>query len=119
MLANIYLHYVLDLWFEKVVKSQTKGYANLTRYADDFIACFEYEEDAKRFGESLRMRMGKFGLKVSEEKSKIIEFGRKAWQRWQEGGEKVPTINFLGFTYYCEKTRKGAFKVGRKTNPRS
>ena len=62
--------------------------------------------------------MGKFGLKVSEEKSKTIEFGRKAWQRWQEGGEKVPTFNFLGFTYYCENTRKGSFKVGRKTNPK-
>lgn len=118
VLANIYLHYVLDLWFEKVVKRHVKGYASLTRYADDFIACFEKEEDAKRFGGSLRLRMGKFGLKVSEEKSKIIEFGRKAWQRWQEGGEKVPTFNFLGFTYYCENTRKGSFKVGRKTNPK-
>lgn len=62
--------------------------------------------------------MGKFGLKVSEEKSRIIEFGRKAWQRAQEGGGKVSTFNFLGFTYYGDKTRKGTFKVGGKTNPK-
>src|SRR5574337_56407 len=65
------------------VKRQAKGYAQLTRYADDFIVCFEYEEDAKGFGERLRQRLGKFGLKVSEEKSRIIEFGRKTWQRGQ------------------------------------
>lgn len=118
VLANIYLHYILDLWFEKEVKRQAKGYAQLTRYADDFIVCFESEEDAKGFGERLRQRLGKFGLKVSEEKSRIIEFGRKAWQRAQEGGGKVSTFNFLGFTYYCDKTRKWTFKVGRKTNPK-
>jgi len=118
VLANIYLHYVLDLWFEKEVKRHAKGYAQLTRYADDFIVCFEREEDAKGFGEILRQRLGKFGLKVSEEKSRIIEFGRKAWQRSKETGGKVSTFNFLGFTHYCDKTRKGTFKVGRKTNPK-
>ena len=91
VLANIYLHYVLDLWFEKEVKRQAKGYAHLTRYADDFIVCFEREEDAKGFGEILRQRLGKFGLKVSEEKSRIIEFGQKAWQRSKETGEKEST----------------------------
>jgi len=116
VLANIYLHYILDLWFEKEVKKQMRGYAQLTRYADDFIVCFEYEEDAKEFGERLRQRLGKFGLKVSEEKSRIIEFGRKAWQREKEAGGKVSTFNFLGFTHYCDKTRKGGFKVGRKTS---
>lgn len=116
VLANIYLHYILDLWFEKKIKKEYKGYAGLTRYADDFIICLESEEEAKAFGEKLRERLGKFGLKVSEEKSRVIEFGRKAWQKAKETESKTSTFNFLGFTHYCDKTRKGRFKVGRKTS---
>jgi len=93
-----------------------EGLVGKFRWSTLLIVCFECEEDAKGFGERLRQRLGKFGLKVSEEKSRIIEFGRKAWQRAQEGGGKVSTFNFLGFTYYGDKTRKGTFKVGRKTN---
>lgn len=116
VLANIYLHYILDLWLEKKIKKEFKGYAGLTRYADDFIVCLESEEEAKAFGEKLRERLGKFGLKVSEEKSRVIEFGRKAWQKGKETGIKASTFNFLGFTHYCDKTRKDGFKVGRKTS---
>ncbi len=81
ILANIYLHYILDLWFEKVVKKQLKGFAQLVRYADDFIACFQSGKEAKAFGEMLKQKLGKFGLKIAESKSRIIEFGRYVWQK--------------------------------------
>jgi len=115
VLANIYLHYILDLWFEEVVKSQLTGFAQLIRYADDFVVCFQSGSEAKRFAEALEQRVGKFGLKIAKDKSHIIEFGRYVWQRARREGEKVATFDFLGFTHYCDKTRKGAFKLGRKT----
>jgi RNA-directed DNA polymerase len=115
LLANIYLHYVLDLWFEKKVKKEMKGYCGLVRYCDDFIVCFQYEKEARKFGEMLRERLSKFGLKVAEKKSKILEFGRYAWERSQKGGKKVGVFDFLGFTHYCDKTRRGKFKLERKT----
>ena len=116
LLANVYLHYILDLWFEKVVKSELKGYGELIRYADDFIVCFQSGAEAKRFAEKLKERLRKFGLKIAEGKSKIIEFGRYAWQRAQQESKKTATFDFLGFTHYCDKTRRGKFKVGRKTS---
>ena len=115
VLANIYLHYILDLWFEKGVKGQLKGFAQLVRYADDFVVCFQSEREAKEFGKVLEQRLGKFGLKIAKDKSRIIEFGRSVWQKAQREGEKVATFDFLGFTHYCDTTRKGAFKLGRKT----
>jgi group II intron reverse transcriptase/maturase len=115
VLANIYLHYILDLWFEKVVKGQLKGFAQLVRYADDFVVCFQSKREAKEFGKVLEQRLGKFGLKIAKDKSRIIEFGRTVWQKAQREGEKVATFDFLGFTHYCDRTRKGAFKLGRKT----
>lgn len=117
LLANIYLHYVLDLWFERVVKKQLRGFAQLIRYADDFIVCFQNKDEAEAFGEELKQRLSKFGLKIAEEKgkSRIIEFGRYAWQKAQKTGAKMATFDFLGFTHYCDKTRKGKFKLGRKT----
>jgi len=115
VLANIYLHYIVDLWFEKVVKVQLKGFAQLVRYADDFVVCFQSEREAKEFGKELEQRLGKFGLKIAKDKSRIIEFGRTVWQKAQREGEKVATFDFLGFTHYCDRTRKGAFKLGRKT----
>jgi RNA-directed DNA polymerase len=81
VLANVYLHYALDVWFETEVIPQLTGYAQLVRYADDFVVCFKKEEEARAFGVALRQRMGEFGLTISEEKSKIIEFGRCACQR--------------------------------------
>jgi RNA-directed DNA polymerase len=116
ILANIYLHFALDLWFEKEVKKLLNGFAQLIRYADDFIVCFQYENEARTFGKELRKRLAKFGLKISEEKSRIIEFGRHACQQARKQGKKCATFDFLGFTLYCDKTRSGKFKVGRKTS---
>lgn len=116
VLANVYLHYVLDLWFETEVKPQLNDFAQLVRYADDFIVCFENEKEARIFGVALRRRMGKFGLTISEEKSKIIEFGRCTCNRARKYGFKCETFDFLGFTHFCDKTRRGKFKLGRKTS---
>jgi len=80
ILANIYLHYALDLWFENEVKKRLNGFAQLVRYADDFIVCFQHDDEARAFGKTLRERSAKFGLTISEEKSRIIEFGRYACQ---------------------------------------
>ncbi|MBU4312180.1 MAG: hypothetical protein KJ706_05645 [Candidatus Omnitrophica bacterium] len=107
VLANIYLHYILDLWFEGHVKRQLKGYACLIRYADDFVVCFQNDDEAKAFGETLRQRLDKFGLKTAKDKSRIIDFGRRAWYKAKQTGGKVSTFDFLGFTHYCDRTRKG------------
>jgi len=115
ILANIYLHFVLDLWFEKVIKRRLKGFAQLIRYADDFVVCFQSEKEAREFGKVLEQRLEKFGLRIAEDKSRIIEFGRHVWQKAQQQGKKVATFDFLGFTHYCDRTRKGKFKLGRKT----
>lgn len=116
ILANIYLHYILDLWFEKRVKKQFKGFAQLIRYADDFIVCFQSGSEAKAFGEELKQRLGKFGLKTAESKARIIEFGRYVWEKARREGRKAATFDFLGFTHYGDKTRRGKFKLGRKTS---
>lgn len=114
ILANIYLHYALDLWFENL-KSQLKGFAQLVRYADDFVACFQSQREAEAFKEALKVRLSEFGLKIAEDKSRVIAFGRYVWEKAQKTGGKPDTFDFLGFTHYCDKTRKGKFKVGRKT----
>lgn len=117
LLANIYLHYTLDLWFTKVVAKSCKGECYFTRYADDSIACFQYENDAKRYYEALKSRLSKFGLSIAEEKTKIIEFGRFVEERIKRRGENKPeTFDFLGFTHYCGKSRKGNFKLKWKTS---
>jgi RNA-directed DNA polymerase len=84
ILANIYLHYILDLWLEKVVRKSLRGFANLIRYADDFIACFQSPTEAKVFGDKLKQRLGRFGLRIAENKSRIIDFGRYVWQSSQK-----------------------------------
>ena len=116
ILANIYLHYILDLWFEKVVKKQLTGYAQLIRYGDDFIVCFQRGDEANAFEERLRQRLAKFGLRIAEDKSRVIGFGRNKWEKARREGKKVATFDFLGFTHYCDKTRRGKFKLGRKTS---
>jgi group II intron reverse transcriptase/maturase len=116
LLANIYLHYILDLWFEKQVKKELKGQAHLIRYADDFVVCFEREEEARRFAEQLKERLAKFGLKIAEAKSRVLRFGRQPWYEAQRTGQKMASFDFLGFTHYGEKTRRGGFKLGRKTS---
>jgi retron-type reverse transcriptase len=87
LLANIYLHYCLDIWFEKRVRRQMRGYARLIRYADDFVVCFQKAEEAEVFRRVLRERLGKFGLMVSEEKSRIIAFGRYSYYTAREQGQ--------------------------------
>ena len=116
ILANIYLHYILDLWFEKAVKKQFKGYAQLIRYGDDFIVCFQSSREAKDFEEMLGQRLDKFGLRIAEGKSRVIGFGRYEWEKAQQEGKRVESFDFLGFTHYCDKTRRGKFKLGRKTS---
>ena len=116
VLSNIYLHYCLDLWFEKVVKPKAIGFCQIIRYADDFVVCFQKVADARAFGKALRKRLKEFGLKVSEEKSRIIPFGRYPFLAAQEKGTKLATFDFLGFTHYGTKTRRGYFKLGRKTS---
>ena len=112
-LANVYLHYVLDNWFEwEAQNGKYKGEARLTRYADDFVACFQYKDDAERFYDQLGERMEKFGLALAEEKTRILEFGRYAARNREKKQDKKPeTFNFLGFTFYCTVTRKGYFTV--------
>ncbi len=116
VLANIYLHYALDLWVEKVAKKEATGYMQMVRYADDFIVCFQHKEDAETFGGKLKERLAKFGLRISESKSRTIAYGRTAWQKAQETGEKPATFDFLGFTHYCATTQRGKFRAGRKTS---
>ena len=115
LLANIYLHYVLDLWFEKKFKPQTKGYVGLIKYCDDFVVCCESEQDAKGFMEQLEERFSKFGLTLSPDKTKVIKFGRKVWQLWKKGGEKPQTFDFLGFTHCYGTSRYGYFSMVHKT----
>ena len=112
ILANVYLHYVLDLWFEKVVRAKCRGHAYMVRYADDFVCCFEYREEAEAFYIALKERLAKFNLEIAEDKTRIIRFGRDA----KAGGNKPGTFDFLGFTHYCDKNRKGQFRVKRRTS---
>ena len=116
LLANIYLHYVLDVWFEKKIKPQAKGYMQLIRYSDYFVVSCESEVDAKLFLESLTERLMKFGLEVSAEKTKIIKFGKRAWQLATKQGGKCESFNFLGFTHHGAKSRYGKLVMGHKTS---
>jgi len=116
LLSNIYLHYVLDLWFSRKFRRTCRGEAYYFRFADDFLACFQYREDAERFHEQLRDRLEAFGLTLAEEKTQCIEFGRFARQNARQRGEKPKDFTFLGFTHYCGTTREGYFKVKRRTS---
>ena len=99
------------------MRKNCRGQAYLVRYCDDFVCCFQYEDDARAFYQALIPRLAKFNLDISEEKTRIIAFGRKAEEakQNQEGG-KPDTFDFLGFTHYCGKGRKGQFRVKRKTS---
>ena len=116
LLSNIYLHYVLDLWFSRRVSKASQGEAYYFRFADDFVACFQYREDAEQFRQSLKERLKEFGLAVAEEKTRCIEFGRFARGNGYKRGEKPKEFTFLGFTHYCGKTKEGYFKVKRRTS---
>src|SRR5256885_952524 len=116
MLSNVYLHYVLDLWFERVVKPRLRGEAHMIRYIDDFVMCFQYREDAVRVQDALCKRLGKFGLTLEPTKTKLVEFGRFAQRHAAKHGRKRPeTIYFLGFTLYCTRNLKGNFRIGMRT----
>jgi len=117
LLANIYLHYALDLWFEKVYRKKCTGYARLIRYADDFVVCFQYKMDAGKFSRELRMRLGRFGLEVEPSKTRVMEFGKFAVQNAKTRGERPATFDFLGFTHYCGRSQDGKwFRMKRKTS---
>jgi group II intron reverse transcriptase/maturase len=117
LLANIYLHYVFDLWVEVWRKKVARGDVIVVRYADDLVVGFEHRMEAERFLEDFRERLVKFGLELHPEKTRVIEFGRFAAQNRKQRGESKPeTFTFLGFTHYCGKRRKdGAFTVWRQT----
>jgi len=112
--ANVYLHYVLDMWFDKVVKKQCKGEAHIVRYADDFICMFQHENEANAFYEALETRLKKFNLELSKDKSKIIRFGRFAKQHSADG--KTDTFDFLGFTHINGETLTGKYTVLHRTS---
>ena len=116
LLANIYLHYVLDLWAERWRRHEATGDMILVRYADDFIVGFEHESDARRFLDALRERLQEFALTLHPDKTRLIEFGRDvAANRRQRGLGKPETFNFLGFTFICSKSRRGKFLIKRKS----
>jgi len=116
LLSNLYLHYVLDLWFERIVKPRLKGEAYMVRYIDDFVLCFQNRSDALRVQNVLSKRLMKFGLELAPDKTKLVEFGRFAQKYASKRGRKRPeTIYFLGFTLYCTRNLKGNFKIGLRT----
>src|SRR6516165_652496 len=116
LLANIYLHYALDLWALRWRRREVTGDMIFVRYADDFIVGFQHESDARRFLDEMRERLGKFALSLHPEKTRLIEFGRFAAERRKRRGFGKPeTFNFVGFTFICGKTRAGKFQLQRKT----
>jgi RNA-directed DNA polymerase len=116
LLANIYLHYALDLWAARWRRRTATGDMIIVRYADDFIVGFQHESDAQRFLNEMRDRLREFALSLHPEKTRLIEFGRFAAERRQRRGLGKPeTFNFLGFTFICGKTRAGRFQIKRKT----
>src|ERR1700682_3604500 len=115
LLANIYLHYALDLWAERWRRREATGDMIIVRYADDFIVGFEHEEDGRRYLDAMRERLGKVARSLHEEKTRLIEFGRFAEQnRKRRGLGKPETFNFLGFTFICGRSRSGKFQLKRK-----
>jgi RNA-directed DNA polymerase len=116
MLANIYAHYVIDLWVQHWRKHQARGEVVIVRYADDLALGFEHRADAERFLPELRQRLEKFSLELHPDKTRLIEFGRNAARDRSRRGERRPeTFDFLGFTHVCAKSRKGRFLLRRRT----
>lgn len=113
ILANIYLHYVVDMWFEEVVRKGCKGKAYMIRYADDNVFCFQYKEEAYKFYESLVRRLEKFKLEIAEDKTKIIKLEKNDDDNDDEDGS---SFDFLGFTHYVGKDKNGSRRVKRKTS---
>ena len=117
LLANVYLHYVFDLWADQWRRRHARGDVILTRFADDYVAGFQHRDDAERFLIALRRRLAQFGLELAEEKTRLIEFGRYAARdRHQRGDPKPESFEFLGFTHICASTKTGRFKLKRVTS---
>jgi group II intron reverse transcriptase/maturase len=108
VLANIYLHYALDLWFERVIRPKQQGRCRMIRFADDFVACFEYRHEAEAFEKALKERLAKFGLEVAADKTKTLRFGHN-------GGPHNGRFDFLGFEFYWQADRRGKPRVKRRT----
>lgn len=116
LLANVYLHYVFDLWAQQWRKREASGDMIVVRYADDLVMGFEHEADARRFWDAMRERFERFALELHGDKTRLLEFGRYAIERRQRNGQGRPqTFNFLGFTFICGRSRRGAFLLRRHT----
>ena len=116
LLANVYLHYVFDLWAERWRRREASGNMIIVRYADDLVVGFEHEADARRFWEAMRARLKEFSLSLHTEKTRLIEFGREAAARRARCGLGKPeTFKFLGFTFICGRSRRGNFLLTRKS----
>lgn len=116
LLANVYLHYVFDLWAERWRRQEARGNVIIVRYADDIVAGFQHEADARRFWEAMRLRFEQFSLALHPDKTRLLEFGRHAaTNRMRKGLGKPETFTFLGFIFICGKSRRGAFQLQRKT----
>ena len=116
LLANVYLHYVFDLWAERWRRREASGDMVLVRYADDIIIGFQYENDARRFRDAMRERLEEYSLSLHPDKTRLIEFGRfAAAQRVRRGLGKPETFKFLGFTFICGRSRRGRFALKRKS----
>jgi group II intron reverse transcriptase/maturase len=116
LLANVYLHYVFDLWAQQWRRREATGKVIVVRYADDIVAGFEHEADARRFWDAMRQRLEQFALELHGDKTRLLEFGRHAAvRRRQRGLGKPETFSFLGFTFICGRSRRGAFQLQRKS----
>lgn len=115
LISNLYLHYALDLWVEKVVKPKLRGEVYYVRYIDDFVLCFQYRSDALAFEQVLPKRLAKFNMKLEPSKTQLIEFGRFAKRDSIRFKEKLKTLYFLGLNFYCSQNLNGRFRIGAKT----
>lgn len=116
MLANVFLHYVLDTWFNSVVKNHVGGFCEIVRYADDFVSVVQSAEDAQRIEQAFKSRFGRYGLEIHPTKSRNISFGKYERQNAKRENRRSNTFDYLGFTHFCDLSRRGKFKIGRRTS---
>jgi len=115
LLSNVFLHYTLDKWFEETEKLHLRGFAKLIRYADDFVIAVQCQDDAKRIETAVKKRFATYALEIHPTKSRCMSFGKFERINAANQKRKPNTFDFLGFTHFCDQTRSGRFKVGRKT----
>ena len=116
MLANVFLHYVLDTWFNSVVKNHVRGFCEIVRYADDFVSVVQFADDAERIERAIKSRFGRYGLEIHPTKSRKFSFGRYERQNAKQQNRRSNTFDYLGFTHFCDLSRRGKFKIGRRTS---